>query len=105
MLDDIGVTHLGLGGVLAGVPARPALAQEIPALVELHLDLLEACPVLLREPLVSMRSLKLVLLRDETVDLLHDRRIVDVGVVQGFLLIRLSGVVPLVTLAIPERSA
>jgi hypothetical protein len=36
-----------------------------------------------------MRSLKLVFLSDETVDLLHDRRIIDVRVVQGSLLIRL----------------
>jgi 2-hydroxychromene-2-carboxylate isomerase len=37
-LDRVGVAHLGVVGVRAGAAPRPALAQQVPAAVELDLD-------------------------------------------------------------------
>ena len=36
--DGPSLTQYGVSGVLAGVAAGPALPEEVPALVELHLD-------------------------------------------------------------------
>src|SRR3970040_1070779 len=44
-LDGVLVTHLGLVGIHPEVGQRPSLIEEIPALVELELDLLETVPV------------------------------------------------------------
>src|SRR5437868_978785 len=41
-LDRRGVAHVGLFGVLTGVALRPPLTEQVPALVEGHLDRLQA---------------------------------------------------------------
>jgi len=104
VLDDFGVPQLRLGGILSGVPAGPALSEEVPALVQLHLELLEAGSVLVGKLRRGVSSLELVLLGDETVDLFHDLAVVHGSPIVVSDLHRL-GAVPLVTLAIPEASA
>jgi hypothetical protein len=56
-------------GIVAELTQRAALAQEIPALVQLHLDRLEPCVVAIRKGLSSM---ELVLFLDEIFDVPED---------------------------------
>lgn len=72
-LDLVRRTHLGFARVAAGLPKSPALPQQIPALVELHLDGLEPTMLL---GLVDLAVLKLgpqiLLLGDQPVDLVEN---------------------------------
>ena len=64
-----GSRSFDLVGVLAGVTLGPALAEEVPALVEGHLDRLEAGVVRLAEALGAPARLEqALLLGDELVD-------------------------------------
>ena len=56
-------------GILAGVPARAALAQQIPVLIELHFDGLEALAVLGRERSTIAVLEQTVLFFDEVFDM------------------------------------
>src|SRR4051794_33953121 len=72
-LDGLGVADVGLLGVLSELPPGPALAQEVPTLVELDLERLIALMVLGRAvgPLVE-----LVLFVDEVLDVVKDALVV-----------------------------
>jgi hypothetical protein len=67
-LHHVGAADLGVRGVLAGVPSSPALAEEIPALIELDLELLKTGPARLVEPLAGMVPFQAVFFLDEGVD-------------------------------------
>jgi hypothetical protein len=45
-LDGLGVARLRVVGIVAGVPQGAALAQQVPAAVQLDLDRAQALPVL-----------------------------------------------------------
>src|SRR5829696_2457795 len=69
VLDGLHVAHRRLVRVLAGVAPGPALAQEVPALVELRLHPVQAPGVVLAQPLALVGAgLELVLLLHELVD-------------------------------------
>ena len=72
MLHDVGCPDLGVAGILAGVAAGPALAEQVPALVELHLDLAEPARSGVVQLLVAVLALQLMLLSDELVDAIDD---------------------------------
>ena len=67
MLHDFGIPDVRLAGILPGVAAGPALAEEVPALVELDLDVPEAGPVRVREAVGAVLALQVVLLGDQVV--------------------------------------
>ena len=67
-LDRALGADLGALGVLAGVAAGPALAQEVPALVELDLDLVEAGLLVVVEALAECLALQGMLLLDQVAD-------------------------------------
>src|SRR5262245_61744696 len=62
VLHHAGGAHVRLGGIVPGLLERPALAQQVPALVELGLDLREAL-ALVRRRLGVLEQL--VLFRDQ----------------------------------------
>ena len=66
-------------GVLAGVAAGPALAQQIPALVEGDLDLVEAGLLGLAEAFAGGLALEAVLLLDQGADAVEDLPVVHGG--------------------------
>src|SRR5919112_176079 len=66
----------GAVGVLAGVAAGPALTQQVPALVEGDLDLVEAGLLGLVEALADGLALEGVLLLDQGADAVHDLLVV-----------------------------
>lgn len=68
---------LGVVGVQAGVAPGPALAEQVPALVELHPEVLEPGPVVVGE-LFAPVPFEVVFLGDEAVDVGH-----DLGIVHG----------------------
>src|SRR6187402_683612 len=74
VLDDVGVAHAGIVGVGTELALRPALPEEVPALVEHDLDVLQACGVPVG-PLLTDR----VLLVGERAELVEDRRVVHVS--------------------------
>ena len=68
---------MGLVGIGAGVTKRSALAQQIPALVELHGEVVEPAAILLAEGRTLRGALmELVLLVNERIDAGDDVRIV-----------------------------
>jgi polyphosphate kinase len=77
-LDDVRVASLGRVWVLPGVPARPPLAQQVPALVEGQSDSLQALLVVVGGGAVRFPLPELVLLSDEALD-----RAVDLLIVQA----------------------
>jgi hypothetical protein len=66
-------------GVLAGVAAGAALAEEVPALVELDLDLVEAGLLLVVEAFAGGLALEGVLLLDQGADAVQDLLVVHPG--------------------------
>src|SRR4051794_6302666 len=68
VLDRLGAPRLGLVGVKADLTPRPALAQEIPAAVERHADLVQPHPVARLEVAAALLLVQVVLLGDELVD-------------------------------------
>src|SRR6266542_388548 len=71
-LHDRGIAHLGLIGVLACVAPCTALAQQVPALVELHLEGAQPLALQRREALADVSLLQTMLLVDQPVDAGHD---------------------------------
>ena len=67
---------MGGVGVLAGVAAGPALAEEVPALVELDLELAEPGLLALVEAAAGGLALQGVLLLDQRADAVHDLLVV-----------------------------
>jgi len=45
VFHDLGRPHARLGGIVTKLPERSTLAQQIPALIELDLDLIQALTV------------------------------------------------------------
>src|SRR6478672_12357366 len=80
VLDRLGAPRLGLVGVHAELTPRPALAQQVPAAVERHADLVQPHPVARLEVAAALLLVQAVLLGDELVDpaqnvaVLHDGR-------------------------------
>jgi hypothetical protein len=62
VLDHVGAARLGRVRVLAGVAASPTLAQEVPKLVELDFEVLEATSTGFVEAVAGMLPLEAVLL-------------------------------------------
>lgn len=75
MLHGLDGAGLGFVGVEALAPAGPPLAEEVPALVELLLDVAEALLLLGTEPPVVLRF-EPVLLVHQYVDLTEDLDVV-----------------------------
>src|SRR4029079_10247371 len=71
VLDRLGAADVGVVGVLAVLTLGPALAQQVPALIEHHLDVLEAVVVTVLALLADR-----VLLVGERPQLVEDRLIV-----------------------------
>lgn len=67
-LDDPGAPGTRLVRILSGVAARPALPQEVPTLIELDVDRLQALLLVRRKGSTDMRGLQPVLLVHEPVD-------------------------------------
>jgi hypothetical protein len=76
VLDDLRATQLGLLRVETGRAACSALAEQVPALVELDLDGFEPAPVLVARRTGRLALPELVLLEDELLDCPVDLRIV-----------------------------
>jgi Regulator of chromosome condensation (RCC1) repeat len=81
-------------GVLAGVAAGPALAQQVPALVELDLDLVEAGLLVLVEAFAAGLALEGVLLFDQGTDTVEDLPVVH-GLLRGLGRCSLPAMMPL----------
>src|SRR6185295_2965463 len=81
-LDGAFGPDVGGVGVLAGVAAGSALAQQVPALVELDLDLVEAGLLVLVEAFAAGLALEGVLLFDQGTDTVEDLPVVH-GLLRG----------------------
>jgi hypothetical protein len=66
VLDGIGIARAGGVGIFAGVAEAAALAQQVPALVEVDLDLVELLALRVVEARVAEEA---VLFFDEAIDL------------------------------------
>jgi hypothetical protein len=75
-LDRALRADVGGVGVLAGVAAGAALAEEVPALVELDLDLVEAGLLVVVEAFAGGLAFEGVLLLDEGADAVEDLLVV-----------------------------
>lgn len=75
-LDHVGRPGVGLERALAHVPPGPALAQQVPALVELDLEALEPLDVLGGQAVADVGGVQPVLLVDEMVDAVEDLLVV-----------------------------
>ena len=78
-LDGALGADVGAVGVLTGVTAGPALAQQVPALVELDLDIAEAFLLVLVEAFAGGLALEGVLLLDQGADAVEDLPVVHRG--------------------------
>src|SRR4029453_18961024 len=71
-LDGLGLARLRVVGIAAGVPQGAALAQQVPAAVQLDLDRAQALPVIVERGGVGAVGLlartQLVLLGNELLD-------------------------------------
>src|SRR6187551_801031 len=67
-LDRLRVANLRCVRILAGVAQRTPLPEQVPALVEAHLDLLEPVVLVRAEPALADLRVELVLLVDEPLD-------------------------------------
>jgi hypothetical protein len=79
-LHHRGRADVGLFGILAGLAAGPALAEEIPGLVEGDLDGPEALLFLGGQSLAYVGLFEAVLLLGQFVDAVHQFLVVHVGV-------------------------
>ena len=71
MLDHLGAAQLRFVGVLTGVTAGPALAEQIPGLVELDLNLAETVLLLFVESVSGVSTFQAVLLLHQGVDAVY----------------------------------
>ncbi|KWX24594.1 hypothetical protein AFM11_07895 [Mycolicibacterium wolinskyi] len=72
-LDFIGRADLGLPRVLAGLPQGPALPQQVPALVQRHLQRLQSPMLFVLVDLPTLQfGAKLLLFCDESVNFGED---------------------------------
>jgi hypothetical protein len=71
-LDDLGIAHVGRLGVVPGLPERPALAEQVPALVETDLDRLEPAVLALVQAPAGTAFIELLLLGNELLDAIVD---------------------------------
>jgi RNA polymerase sigma factor (sigma-70 family) len=76
MLNHVGRANLGLRRIPACGPTGSPLAQQVPALVELHFDLAEAFPLTGLQVALAVLPFELVLLGDQLVDTLDDLYVV-----------------------------
>src|SRR5690348_4397916 len=67
-LDGLRAAHLRCVRFLPGLAERTALPEQVPALVEAHLDLLEPVVLVRAEPALADLRVELVLLVDEPLD-------------------------------------
>src|SRR5215207_9748569 len=67
-LHDLGRAHLGLVGIVAHLATGPPLAEQIPALVERHLDVAQPRRRVRFGALITQAALELVLLVDQRTD-------------------------------------
>src|SRR6266540_3079105 len=75
-LDHLGPPDVGRVRVAVRVAQRASLAQQVPALIERDLQLLQTLAVALAGVAARLSRPQLVLLRDELLDLAVDLRIV-----------------------------
>jgi hypothetical protein len=75
-LDDLGPSRLSVVRITTRLAERPSLAQEVPALVERDLDLLEALAVAIARGSVRLALPQRVLFVDELLDRPMNLRIV-----------------------------
>lgn len=75
-LDLLGGPHLGEAGILTGIPPSAPLAQQVPTLVELLLEVPQ--PLLGLVVQLPRPCTQLVLFRDQVVDVRQDRLVVHV---------------------------
>ena len=78
-LDRAFRPHLGGVGILAGGTAGPALAEQVPALVEGDLDGLQTRVVVVAEAGPGLRPLEAVLLVGQLTDVSHDLDVIHCG--------------------------
>jgi hypothetical protein len=71
-LHDLFGSHCSLIRIFSCVTSGPALAEEVPALVERDLDGAEALKFGVREGLAGVGPFELVLFAGEVVDVSHD---------------------------------
>ena len=68
MLDDVGVPYVGGVRVEAGVTEGTPLPQQVPALVEVDLELLEPPAIVVGDFSLRLTPPELLPLRDELLD-------------------------------------
>src|SRR5204863_1811876 len=71
-LDHLLGTSLGVSRIVARIPAGPSLAQQVPALVERDLDVLQSIELGVRQGLAGVRALERVFLVGQLTDAVHD---------------------------------
>jgi hypothetical protein len=72
VFDNAGVAYLGIVGVEAGMPACAALAEKIPALVQVHFKLVHALALVLLQQAICRALHERVLFVDKFLNALHD---------------------------------
>ena len=88
MLDDLGAARCCRVGIEPGLAAGAALGEQVPTLVELHLELVEAVALLRGKPGTDVRPFERVLLLHKLVD-----RVQQLSILHGVLLSALNGMV------------
>jgi len=82
VLDDAGIPGLGFVRIEPRVTASPPLPEQVPALVQRLFDAAQATRIGLCERFELVLLAELVLLLDETVDVVDDRLVVHVDLLQ-----------------------
>lgn len=78
-LNDLGRSHAGVVGILPHLPAGTALAEQVPTLIERHLDLAEAAGGIGLGPMLAGLALECVLLVDQRADAADHLGVVHAG--------------------------
>src|SRR6266480_4294192 len=71
-LYDLGIADPGLAHVGTGLAERTALSEQIPALIETHLDRFEPAVLGLVQPALGSALIEIVLFRDHLLDAIVD---------------------------------
>src|SRR5439155_6790843 len=71
-LDNLGIADPGLTRVGTGLAERTALSEQIPALIETHLDRFEPVVLRLVQPALGSALIEIVLFRDQLLDAIVD---------------------------------
>src|SRR6266516_6045851 len=71
-LDDLGIADPGITRVGTGLAERATLSEQIPALIETHLDRFEPAVLRLVQPALCSALIEIVFFRDQLLDAIVD---------------------------------